>query len=117
MDITTRIRTVLTALVTWLTVLAAVLSIVVDELADYADVAPVAWVIRIAGVVLVAAGVAVNIVRRVTPVIPADRGLLPLAYPTPDRKRDAGQITGNVLGAIAFVVVVFACLYVISLLE
>lgn len=72
-----RIKVILTAAVTWLVVLATVLTIVAGELQDQGgDFAPVvAWIARIITVI----GVVVTIIRRVTPVLPQQRGLLPVA--------------------------------------
>jgi cyanophycinase-like exopeptidase len=93
-DLLLRAKTLLGALVTWLTVIGAVLTIAVDELTDYIDEPAVAAVIKVLGAAVVAIAVAINIVRRVTPVIPSDRGLLPLAYPEPARKDDVPRDRG-----------------------
>lgn len=93
-----RARTLFTAVVTWLTLAGAVLSIVADELAAYAADGTVAVVIAIIGRILTAIAVAVAIVRRVTEVIPPDRGLLPVDYPTPLRQppyRAGGFVSAN----------------------
>lgn len=69
-----RLRVILTAAVTWLVAIAAVLTIVAGELAtELGDAAPVVtWIAR----VVVWIGVAVAIIRQVTPVLPAARGIL-----------------------------------------
>lgn len=72
-----RLRVLLGAAPTYLAAIGAVLAIVIDELAGFADQPGVEWVVRIAGVVLTIVGVATAIVRRVTPVIDSQRGLLP----------------------------------------
>lgn len=65
-----RIRTIATASVTWLTFAGVVATAAVDELADWPDLADVA------GHIAIAVGVAVAIIRRVTPVATADRGIV-----------------------------------------
>jgi hypothetical protein len=69
-----RLKVISTAAVTYLTMIAVVLTIVVDELADTIDMPAVVAVIAkiISGI-----GVAVAIIRRVTPVIVSERGILP----------------------------------------
>lgn len=70
-----RIHTVLSAAVTWLVVLAMVLTIVAAELADALGATSPVVVIALRAVAAI--GVAVSIIRRVTPVLPDARGLLP----------------------------------------
>lgn len=70
-----RAKVVLKAAVTYLTLALAVVSIVVAELAEALPdqtEALVSW----GGRIIVWLTVAVTIIRRVTPVIPSDRGLL-----------------------------------------
>lgn len=76
-----RLRVILTATVTWLVVLAAVLTVVVDELATAigADHPVVVFILR----ALAALGVAIGIIVRVTPVLPGAEGLLPAPAGTP----------------------------------
>jgi len=72
-----RIRVLLTAAPTWLAAAGAGVEVVVQEVADEL---PHGWQddwLRWGGGVLVVIGVAQRIVRRVTPVPPAQRGLLP----------------------------------------
>ena len=72
-----RIRVLLTAAPTWLAGAAVVVGAVSDEVAK---AVPDGWqdnVIAIGGPVLAVIGAATAIVRRVTPVFGADRGLLP----------------------------------------
>lgn len=88
-ELLARVRVLLGAAPTYLVALAAILTIVVDELAPFADDPAIAWVVRVLGVVLTIVGVAVAIVRRVTPVVPAERGLLP--PPPPGARPDAGR--------------------------
>lgn len=71
-----RVRVVATSAVTWLQVVAAVLVIAAEEIAKAVpeisdDVTTV--VVRVVAVL----GAAVAIIRRVTPVLPDERGLLP----------------------------------------
>lgn len=81
--ILTRIRTVLTAVVFWLGVVGAVIAAVLGVLGTYVDEPLVAvlvgWLAPAATVVTALA----LIIRRVTEVIPDDRGLLPLTDPVP----------------------------------
>ena len=63
-----RVKVVMSAAVTWLTVLGAVAVIVADEVPGVAG-----WALRVAAV----AGTAVSIIRRVEPVLPERRGVLP----------------------------------------
>lgn len=77
----TRIRTVLTAVVFWLGIAGAVIAIVLDELAGFIDQPVVAGIVGVLGPVLAIIGVLVAIIRRVTPVLPEQRGLLPAATP------------------------------------
>lgn len=70
-------QVVLTAAVTWLVIVAAVITVIADELAKvlpspWSDRLS-AWAITILGVL----GAIIAIIRRVTPVEPAERGLLP----------------------------------------
>lgn len=72
-----RVRVVLTDLVTWLVFGAAAVTIAVEELGD---VVPAGWqttVVVIGGRIAAILGAAVMILRRVTTVLPSERGLLP----------------------------------------
>lgn len=69
-----KLKTLLTSFVTYAVVGSTALTIVSEQLPSTAGV--------IAKVVA-ALGAAVAIVRRVTPVIEAERGLTPVDYPTP----------------------------------
>jgi hypothetical protein len=76
-DLITRARVVLTAAVTWLVAASAVVTIFAEEITE---VLPDDWqgpFARTVVVVLAVLTAAVNIIRRVTPVLPAQRGLLP----------------------------------------
>ena len=69
-----RARTVLTSAVTYLVTLAAVVPLIAAELeAHGAPAVVLRWLAGVAGVL----GVVVAIIRRVTPVLPAARGMLP----------------------------------------
>ena len=71
-----RARVVLTAAVTWLQVAAAALvigAVVNGTATPEISTDLVAWSVRIAAVL----GAVVATIRRVTPVLPAERGLLP----------------------------------------
>lgn len=73
-----RVRVVITALPTYLVAIAFVVGVVRDEVAKALPDHPVTeWLTWAAGIVLGVLGVAVVIIRRVTPVIAAQRGLLP----------------------------------------
>lgn len=68
-------KVVLTAAVTWLIALEAALIVLSDELAK---AIPVPWADRVTAWVLIAIGVigtAIAIIRRVTPVLPDERGI------------------------------------------
>lgn len=63
-----RVKVVLAAAVTWLVFIGFVATVVADEIPGVAG-----WAVRIAAW----ATTAVSIIRRVTPVLPEDRGVLP----------------------------------------
>jgi hypothetical protein len=85
-----RIRTVLTAAVTWLVVLSTVLTIVMAELDEFAGIPP--GVIRGIGTALAVVGVVLAIIRRVTPVLPDARGLAPVELDQPLTQHEADRI-------------------------
>ena len=75
-NVLARARVVATSVVTWLQVIAAVLVIAAEEIANAVpeisdDVTTV--VVRVVAVL----GAAIAIIRRVSPVLPDERGLLP----------------------------------------
>lgn len=80
-----RLRVILTAAVTWLVAIAAVLAIVAEEIADAfgADFPALVWIARVAVVI----GVAIAIIRRVTPVLPEARGVVNYTTPMTERER------------------------------
>lgn len=72
-----RIRVILTAAPTWLVFAALTVPIVTEEVAK---VLPASWaerVVTIGGYVVGWLGAAIAIVRRVTTVLPSERGILP----------------------------------------
>ena len=73
-DLYARALVVLKAAPTWLTMAAVVISTVAAGI-------PIPVVAQIAATVVAAIGSAVAIIRRVTPVLPDERGVLP---PTPE---------------------------------
>ncbi len=85
-----RIRTVLASAVSWLVALAAVLTIVAEELAGVAGLPDAVG--RAIATALVVIGVAVAIIRRVTPVLPGARGILPPPAGTPETPREAALL-------------------------
>jgi len=103
-----RVKVVATAAVTYLTAAVVILSLVADQIVELlpnGDGQTVAaWLIR---VVAVLSG-AITIIRRVTPVVPQDRGLLP-----PDRAANANApIPPN--GEAGGVTITEVCLVVIA---
>jgi len=80
-----RARVVLTGFVTWLIVINTMLVQAAQVLAEHA---PAGWegVIQWVGIIAAVVGTAIAIIRRVTQVLPEERGLLPVAgtTPTPD---------------------------------
>jgi len=73
-----RIRVVATAMPTWLVAASAVVVIVSEELAAVLPAGAGETVGRWAIVAVAVLGAAVNIIRRVTPVLPRERGILPV---------------------------------------
>jgi len=89
-----RLKTLFTAAPTWLVLAAAIVVEVRDSIAEVfpgigEDVA------GIAAPILAVLAVAVLIVRRVTTVIKADRGLLPVVNPTPLNTQAPGPMDGG----------------------
>lgn len=74
-----RLRVILGAAVTWLVTAAAILTILIGELGGVAGIPPA--VVRVLATALVVVTVAITIIRRVTVVLPAARGLLPTGQP------------------------------------
>lgn len=99
-----RVQVLLGAAVTYLVALGAILAIIVDELAPFAADPAVAWVVRILGILATVVAVSVAIVRRVTPVLPTERGLLP-PPPAGARPVDAGGVDAETVLVIVAVVI------------
>lgn len=77
----TRIGVVLKAAPTYLVAASTVVTIVTEEIADELPSGSAEWVVRVGGKVVSIIGAAVLIIRRSTPVIEAQRGLLPVDGP------------------------------------
>lgn len=76
-----RTRVVLTAAPTYLVSLAVILTIVSEQVAELLPMVPAGTAETVARWLVTAAGsltAAVSIIRRVTPVLPNERGLLPV---------------------------------------
>lgn len=71
-----RARVILTAAVTYLVLAAVIVAILIDELGAVAGIPPV--VVKVLGGILTACTVAITIIRRVTPVLPAARSITPV---------------------------------------
>lgn len=113
-DLLARVRVLAGAAVTYLVALGAILAIIVDELAPFADDPAVAWVLRILGILATVVAVSVAIVRRVTPVLPSERGLLPPPAPGA-RPLDAGRVAlENVLVVLAIVVLAIVLIRLVA---
>jgi hypothetical protein len=88
-----KIKVIAFSAVTWLTAASAVVVILADEIAKVLpggyqdDVAR--WALIVGGVLTAA----INIIRRVTPVIPEDRGILPKPPVVPEVNVEAGVPT------------------------
>lgn len=122
----------LSAVVTYLALLGVIVAIVVGELANYVDDPTVAWVVRILGAVATVITVASLIIRRVTEVLPEQRGILPPPPPPNDggaavnraeidpdswvglRWRDTGRVDAETI--LVTVAVVVLVLVVVALL-
>lgn len=70
-----RLKVFFGALPTWLVIASAVITIFSEEIASVLPAGPGETIGRIAVILLAVIGAALNIVRRVTPVIAAQRGL------------------------------------------
>lgn len=80
-----KIRVVLSAAVTWITVASGVVVIVADEAAKVLPSGAAEDVAAVAVRVVAVLGAAVAIIRRVTPVLPDQRGLIPPSSGLVDR--------------------------------
>jgi hypothetical protein len=77
----TRILVVLKAVPTYLVIASTIVTIATEEIADELPNSGAEWLVRVGGKVVGVIGAAVLIIRRSTPVIEAQRGLLPVAGP------------------------------------
>lgn len=79
MEIVQRVKVILGAAVTWLTAAGLILTIFAEEIASVAPAGAAedvtVWLVRIVAWI----GAAVTIIRRVTPVLPEERGVLPVS--------------------------------------
>lgn len=76
-DAIARIKVVLTAAVTWLVLASTIVTILSEEIATVLPAGAATDVGAVALKVVAVLGAAVTIIRRVTPVLPDERGLLP----------------------------------------
>jgi len=74
-----RIKVLLTAAVTWLIVASTIVTIMSEEIAAVLPDGAATTVGAVALKIVSIIGAAVAIIRRVTPVLPEERGLLPKA--------------------------------------
>lgn len=72
-----RVKVVLSAAVTWIVLASSIVTIFAEEIAKVAAEGTAATVTRVAVRVVSILGAAVAIIRRVTPVLPEERGVLP----------------------------------------
>lgn len=83
--IVAKVKVVLSAAVTWITVAFGVVVIVSDEAVKVLPAGAAETVAGVAVRVVAVLGAAVAIIRRVTPVLPDERGLLPVPVePVPE---------------------------------
>ena len=88
-----RVGVILRAAPTYLTAVAVIAGILLDELAAVGPVP--SWLTVALGAVIVVTGVAVAIIRRVTPVIADARGLLPADGPATSAEADLLEQLGR----------------------
>jgi|KBSMisStaDraftv2_1062788.scaffolds.fasta_scaffold248459_1 uncharacterized integral membrane protein len=111
-DLMTRIKVVATSALAWLTAIAAVLTVVAQQIKDVAGVPD--WVTQFVTGALAVITVIIFQVRRVTPVPDELKGLLPPKGPAVDipPPADRGQTTLHivliVLAIIALIIFIFA---------
>lgn len=72
---------VLKAVPTYLVAASTIITIATEEIADELPSSSAEWLVRVGGKVVSVIGAAVLIIRRSTPVIDSQRGLLPVAGP------------------------------------
>jgi len=110
-DLFTRIRVLATSALSWLTAISAVLVVLAQQLEGVGAVPE--WVTRAIATAIAVIGAAILMVRRVTPVDDADKGLLPPKGPAVETVAgdvvDRGDVTLSLLFRLlalaAFVVV------------
>lgn len=76
-DFIAKVRVVLTAAPTWITLAATLVTIFSEEIGGLLPAGAAETVGTATAVVLAWLGAAVNIIRRVTPVLPGEEGVLP----------------------------------------
>lgn len=107
MELLTRIRTVLTAAVFWLGIAGTVIAVIISALSDQINndvIGKLVYWLGIAGTAITTLSL---IIRRVTEVIPGQRGLLPVSEPIP-AQRDAGFVENNVVWTIVGILAIVA---------
>lgn len=73
-----KVKVVATQAVTIFTLIAVVAGVMIAELTEFSDVAAVDVVINLLLLIVTVLGVASRIIRRVTPVLASERGILPV---------------------------------------
>lgn len=89
-----RIKVVLTAAVTWLIVASTIITIMSEEIAAVLPDGAATTVGAVALKIVSIISAAVAIIRRVTPVLPEERGLLPKT-PLPETPEVEGDEEGH----------------------
>ena len=105
-----RIRVVLTAAVTYLTLAAVVLGIFSEEIGNVFQLPDAVG--QVIAAVASTIAVAIAIIRRVEPVIPSRRGLV--EPPLPNGVRDRGCVTIESVEKVAAIVVVSAAVVFVA---
>lgn len=72
-----RVKVVLAAAVTWIVVASTVVTLASDEIAKVLPAGDAETVGAVAAKIVAVLGAVVAIIRRVEPVLPAERGILP----------------------------------------
>ena len=75
---TEKLRVIMRSTVTWLIFAGLVAQATVDELVEHVGGDVATWAGRVASVIGAAAVVAIGVIRRVSPVAPWERGVLPV---------------------------------------
>jgi hypothetical protein len=76
-DFLLKVRVVLTAAPTWITAAATLVTIFSEEIGGLLPAGAAESLASAGAIVLAWLGAAINIIRRVTPVLPEERGILP----------------------------------------